>query len=154
MSLSPTQEKNHNKHNKFGPSPNVTQPYELRKMQAKRLLFLLETRKSNMGCCFKKHHPTHHHRIIRATHLYMATAILKSTIRLCKNSKIPYSRQTIRLYSRQNIQLCKGVIIPYVRTDTQNPQLQRRLYDRGDTWNSVLSSVIKTVRPKDAPRTN
>ena len=36
-----------------------------------------------------------------------------------------------------------------VLTYTQNQQMSHRLYDRGITWKSILSSVRKTVRRVD-----
>ena len=62
---------------------------------------------------------------------------LKFIIRSCTNGPMLCSRQYIRLKSLQTVLLCKGVIMPYVRMDTQTPQQYLSTYDRGVTWKPV-----------------
>ena len=58
---------------------------------------------------------------------------LNSTIWLFKYGKIPYSNSSI--------QLCKGILMPYVCTDTQRSQLQCIINYGDGTWKAFTSSV-------------
>ena len=46
------------------------------------------------------------------------------------------------------------IIMSYVCTDTQNSQLQHRLYDRNDTWKTILPSVRNMVIRDDVLQKN
>ena len=108
----------------------------------------------NMVDYFTKYHPPHHHREILADYLYISNVLLKINHKVLQEWKIPYSRQTILLYSRQTIQLFKSVLMAYVRTDTQNPQLQRISYDGGGHMEVYLIICNKYGKSKINPQTN
>ena len=89
----------------------------------------------NMGDYFTKHHPPHHHREIHATYLYMANSLLKidhKVVQEWANDALASNHTVVLTPDHTVVQVCSNVVFTCVRMDTQNPQLQRRPYDRGD----------------------
>ena len=108
----------------------------------------------NRGDYFTKNHPTHHHREICDSYLYMENALLKI------NNKVVQERENVVLTSNHTVVLTTNHTVVQGFANTvrtyghKKQQLYRRPYCRDDTWKSTLSSVRKTVRRKYVLQTN
>ena len=82
-----------------------------------------------MGDYFTKHNTPHHHKKILATHLYMASVLLKIDQNIVQKwaNAVLTPIHTAEVTPVHTVEIsktalfCKGVLMSYIRTDTKIP---------------------------------
>ena len=97
---------------KNGPSQWICGFIELRTRLKIYFFLYWKPGSQNMGYCFTKYHPPHHHESIRATYLYMANTILKLNHTVMQG----WSNSVLKI-NHTVVQRCDNDVRTYRRTD-------------------------------------